>query len=197
MPFYGVWNNNYPMGRALVHGQKRASCSKSAAGLLAWCHQADIRMRCIACSGLMITSLLQVVNRLAASWLSRLFIHKLVGNRFNNVQQVCKYHVCNKSDFHNVMKSTDLLQLVDNLEQTGIINNLRQSFWLCTTRLQENNVDPACISNLFQRWLNVVKVIANVGLNKRNLARWVQCVYNKQAENCFTLAGLNPSSLVY
>ena len=28
-----------------IHGQKRASCSKSAAGLLPCCRQADIRMR--------------------------------------------------------------------------------------------------------------------------------------------------------
>ena len=30
---------------ATVHSQKRASCSKSAAGLLLCCHQVDIRMR--------------------------------------------------------------------------------------------------------------------------------------------------------
>ncbi len=44
-----------------VHSQKRASCSKSpTTKLISGCVR-------IACSGLMITSLLQVVNRLAAS----------------------------------------------------------------------------------------------------------------------------------
>ena len=45
----------------------------------------------IACFGLMITSLLQVVNMLDVSWLSRLFIHKLDASCFNNLHQVCKY----------------------------------------------------------------------------------------------------------
>ena len=45
----------------IVHSQKRASCSKSAiATPISGCVR-------IACSGLMITSLFQVVNRLAAS----------------------------------------------------------------------------------------------------------------------------------
>ena len=47
----------------------------------------------VACSGLMITSLLQVVNSLDASWLSRLSIYKLDVSCFNNLQQVCKYQV--------------------------------------------------------------------------------------------------------
>ena len=65
----------------------------------------------IACSGLMITSLLQVVNRLDVSWLSRLFIHKL--------DPSC----CSKSDFHrhdevNLIESRDL-------QQAGKIHNLQ------------------------------------------------------------------------
>ena len=47
----------------------------------------------IACSGLMATSLLQVVNRLDASWLSRLFICKLDVSCFNSLQKVHKYQV--------------------------------------------------------------------------------------------------------
>lgn len=50
-----------------VHSQKRAICSKFATGLLLFSHQADIRMIFhIACSSLMITSLVQIVNRLDA-----------------------------------------------------------------------------------------------------------------------------------
>ena len=43
------------------------AASRSVAGLLPGSHQAHIRMRSIACSGLMTISLLQVVNRLDAS----------------------------------------------------------------------------------------------------------------------------------
>ena len=46
---------------------------------------------CIACSSLMITSLLQVINRLNACGWSKLFIHKFDVSCFNNLQQVCKY----------------------------------------------------------------------------------------------------------
>ena len=44
-----------------------------------------------ACSGLMITSLLQVDNWLDANWFSRLFIHKLDASCLNNLYQVYKY----------------------------------------------------------------------------------------------------------
>ena len=59
------WDENGWNG---LHSQKRASCSKSAADLLQVAIIKPISgcVR-IACSGLMITSLLQVVNRLAAS----------------------------------------------------------------------------------------------------------------------------------
>ena len=52
----------------IIHSQKRTSCSKSAAGLLQLAIIKAISgcVR-IACSGLMISSLLQVVNRLDAS----------------------------------------------------------------------------------------------------------------------------------
>ena len=79
-----------------------------AASLLQACYLAVIKpiSGCvrIACSGLMITSLLQVVNRLDASCLSRLFIHKLDASCFNNLQQVCKYKRATNQIF------TDLLQ---------------------------------------------------------------------------------------
>ena len=47
--------------------------------------------------GLMIASLLQVVNRLDASLLSRFLIHKL--HCFNNLQQVCKHQVASSLFF--------------------------------------------------------------------------------------------------
>ena len=105
-----------------------------AASLLQACCLAVIKLisGCvrIACSGLMITSLLQVVNRLDASWLSRLFIHKFDASCFNNLQQVCKNINLQQVWFSqiccNLMNSTDLLQLVDNLQQAGKIHNLQQ-----------------------------------------------------------------------
>ena len=67
----------FPIVTSLGRSQKRVSCSKSAAGLLLAVIKPISGCVGIACSGLMVTSLLQVVNRLAASWLSKLFIHKL------------------------------------------------------------------------------------------------------------------------
>ena len=74
----------------------------------------------------MITSLLQVVNRLDASWLSRLFIHKL--------DAIC-FNTCNKSA--NIKSNLDRLDAISwsqqasnnfmtNLHQAGKISNLHQ-----------------------------------------------------------------------
>ena len=69
----------------LLHSWKYASSSKYPAGLLPCSCQADIRVHYITCSGLMITSLLQVVNKLNnPSWLLRLFSHKLDASCFKN-----------------------------------------------------------------------------------------------------------------
>ena len=103
-----------------------------AASLLQACYHAVIKTTSgcvrIACSGLMMTSVLQAVNRLAADWLARIFIHKLDAGCFNNLRQVCiiKLQVWFSQTCCNVMNSTDLLQLVDNLHQAGKILNLQQ-----------------------------------------------------------------------
>ena len=71
------------------------------------------------------TGLLQVV----LSDLSRLVVHKLAASCYNNLQKVCKYQVAASLILQtccNLMKSTDLLQLVDNLQQVGKIHNLQQ-----------------------------------------------------------------------
>ena len=68
------------------------------AGLLSCSPQANIRIARIACYGLTIRLLLQVVN-----WLkqvdSSLFIHEVDASCFNNLQEV--YH-CIKFDFHKL-----------------------------------------------------------------------------------------------
>ena len=93
----------------LAQSCKCTSCSNSA------CHKADIRV-CFhhVHYDLVMTSLLQVVNRLDASSLSRCFIHKLdTASCFNNLQQVCKYQVASSmisTDLCNSMKLTGLMQ---------------------------------------------------------------------------------------
>ena len=81
---YYCWSSQYTTG----------SNAQVVASLLQACYLAVIKpiTGCahIACSGLMITSLLQVVNRLDASWLSRLFIRILDASCFNNLHQVLK-----------------------------------------------------------------------------------------------------------
>ena len=113
-----------------LHSQKCPSCSKSAAGLLLCCHQADIRMRS--------HRLLRLDdNKSAAScqqdWcklIIEVFIHKLDANCFNNLWQVCKYQVDTSLIF------TDLLQLDEVNRLAAICWQLATSqwrFWLCIT----------------------------------------------------------------
>ena len=64
-------------------------------------HQADIRMRSISCCGLMVTSLLQVVNWLDASC-------------FNNFKHCLQVLSCTKLIFTDLIQldePTDLMQL--------------------------------------------------------------------------------------
>ena len=94
--------------QASLHSQRRASCSKSAAGLLPCCHQADIRMRS--------HRLLRLDDNksTAVSLFSRLCIHKLHASCFSNFLQICEYHVATRLNC-SLMKSTKLLQIVDKL----------------------------------------------------------------------------------
>ena len=69
----------------------------------------------------MIISLLQVVNRLDASWFSRLFIQKFDASCFNNLKQVCKYQLATSLIF------TDLLQLDEVNRLAGICWQLKQA----------------------------------------------------------------------
>ena len=91
--------------------------AKLASTLLQACYLAVIKSisGCvhIACSGLMITSLLQVVNWLDASWLSRSIIHKVDEGCFKNWQQVCKFQVWFSQTWCNLVKKTRGLMKVD------------------------------------------------------------------------------------
>ena len=104
-----------------LHSQKRASCSKSAADLLQVAVIKPIS-GCfrIACSGLMTTSLLQVVNRLAASFELQACCKLRTGNllRIANVRLAasCERQTCCKlraADLLGKLRIADLLQVVE------------------------------------------------------------------------------------
>ena len=86
----GVKKLSCELSSCCLHSQKRATCSESAIiKPISGCVR-------IACSALMITSLLQVVNRLAASC----ELHAMLdASCFINLQQVCKYQVASFSEF--------------------------------------------------------------------------------------------------
>ena len=101
--FYGPSTWAYkPMQK--VHRQKRASCSKSAVGLLPCSHQADIRM-CSHC-------LLRLDDNKSAESCEHAWCKFIVN--------VCKYQVSTSLIF------TDLLQPVEHLQQSGKIHNLQE-----------------------------------------------------------------------
>ena len=77
----------------------------------------------IACFGLMITSLLQVVNRLEESWLSRLFIHKLVVSTTRTKSVNIKLQ---QGWFSDLLLLDEVNRLNVNLKQAGKIHKLQQ-----------------------------------------------------------------------
>ena len=137
--FYGPSTWAYkPMLK--VHSQKRASCSKSAAGLLPCSHQADIRMR--------------------SHCLPRLDDNKLAARceqaccKFTVI--VCKYQVSTSLIFTDLLQPfehSNLLQLVDNLQQSGKIRNLQEICGVCGcvdhTSLFSCTESNSCIKGLF------------------------------------------------
>ncbi len=80
----------------------------------------------IACSGLMITSLLQVVNRLAASCELHASLTPVVSSTCSKSANIKLQQVWCSQTWCNLMKSTGLIQLVGNLHQAGKIHNLHQ-----------------------------------------------------------------------
>ncbi len=73
----------------------------------------------------MITNLLRIVNRLAAS--CELHAGLTDAACFINLQQVCEHQVAaSLMMFTDLMKSTGLIQLVGKLHQAGKIYNLHQ-----------------------------------------------------------------------
>ena len=129
-----------------------AKDAEVAASLLQVCYLAVIKpipgQVHIACSGLMIkTSLLQVVNRLDASRLSRLFTQKLDASCFNNLQRVSKYEVASSLIF------TDSMQLM----QAHEASTLDAASWQnCIKQVQST----ICIKSVALLAVEVVQSIA-------------------------------------
>ena len=114
-----------------LHRQKRASYSKSAAGLLPCCHQADIRMRS--------HRLLRLDDDKSAASCQQAWCKLIVKTFYPQVwckllQQVCKYQVATSLIF------TDLLQLVGNLQQAcGISGCVFVQFPYARTWIMKSN----------------------------------------------------------
>ena len=103
-----------------LHRQKRASCRKSPiAKPISGCVR-------IACSGLMITSLLQVANRLAASCELHAGLMQVVSSTYSKSANIKLQQVWCSQTWCNLMKSTGLIQIVGKLHQAGKIHNLHQ-----------------------------------------------------------------------
>ena len=75
--------------RTDLHIQKHAICSKSAAGLLPCCHQADIRMRSHRLLRLDDNKSATSCQQVWCKLIVKTFFHKLDDSCFNNLQQVC------------------------------------------------------------------------------------------------------------
>ena len=115
----------------VLHDQKYANCSKSAAGVLPSCYQADIRMRSRCWLRIDDNESAASCQQACCKWTVRTFY----------LQVWCKFvsTPCSKSanikylpqvwfsqTWWNLMRSTDLLQLVDNLQQARKIHNSHQ-----------------------------------------------------------------------
>ena len=97
------------------HSQKRASCSKSAAGLLPCCHRTDIRMRSASLDD----------NKPAASCqqpccklIVKTFYSQTRCNSFQQFVASLQLSSCNKSDFHRLAATWWSLQICCNLLTT-------------------------------------------------------------------------------
>ena len=75
----------------------------------------------MACNNLLTTSLLHVVNRLFASLLSKLVIHRHFYKLFQQVVISLQITICNKADFNNLMKL--MLSLYNTFRAISIERN--------------------------------------------------------------------------
>ena len=151
--------------------------SKSVAGLLPCCHQANI-LRCvrIACSGLMITSLLQVVNRYAPNWLSDILPASLFQQLAASLQNIKLQQVWFSPACYDLMKSADLVQLADNLQQAGKTHNLQQvcDVSCCAKGLYIAGWQPIGLSNQKHDRRVIYKgSMARRLINRGLVARWL------------------------
>ena len=97
----------FPIVTSLERSQKRVSCSKSAAGLLPFCHQADIRMRSHRLLLLDGNKSASSCQQACCKLIVKTFYPQAGGKLFDNSQQACKYQDATSLIF------TDLLQLYE------------------------------------------------------------------------------------
>ena len=133
---------------------------KSFVGLLPCSHQFKLISGHVhvACSGLMITSLLQVVNMLDASCIVMTFIHQLDASIF--LQQSCKYQVSASLIFTDFIQLDD--KLASDLKNKQIVSSL-WCFWLfCDFRTElksdfnDSSENPLCPTLRYLLTTNII-----------------------------------------
>ena len=154
-----------------MHSQKRPSCSKSAITKpISGCVR-------IACSGLMITSLLQIVNRLAASCEPHAGLMKVVSS------------TCSKSaDLMQLDEDNRLItQLVGNLHEAGKIHNLHQVCGVFGCVFTEHSSTSTAYANssvqIIVQWCRLTNCVSSPDDDQS-----VRCVYTQvhsQINNIF------------
>ena len=96
-------------GGLFIYNQKHASCSKSAAGLLPCCHQADIRMRSHRLLRFDDNKSVACCQHFCFKLIVKTFIHRLDPSCFKNMQQVLQISSCVNPDFHGVNATEKIL----------------------------------------------------------------------------------------
>ena len=90
------------MVQALVHSQKRANCSTSAAGLLPCCHQADIRMCSHRLHRLDDNKFTARCQQACCKLIVNTFYPKAWCKLFQQLAASLQISSCNKSDFYRL-----------------------------------------------------------------------------------------------
>ena len=89
-----------PGWRLTVHSQKRTNCSKSAAGLMSCCHQADIRMHSHRLLRLDDNTSAASCHQGCDELIIKTFYPQALSKLFQQLAVSLQISSCNKSDFH-------------------------------------------------------------------------------------------------
>ena len=97
-----LWTEWDPMIKKNYTAMKRASCSKSAAGLLPCCHQADIRMRSHRLLRLDDDKFVVSCQQAWCKLIVKTFYPQASCKLFQQLAASLQISSCNKSDFHRL-----------------------------------------------------------------------------------------------